>query len=100
MNAVVRDSLVDSYESYMITRHIPDVLATGLFVGATIAQAEPGKYRIDYRLADRATFDRYIADHAATLRDHFNKHFPDGVELTRSVWETEASYAANGDRVA
>lgn len=99
VNAVVEDSLVESYESYMITRHIPDVLSTGLFTGATIARSESGTYRIDYRFADKATFDRYIANHAAELRDHFNQSFPEGVELTRSLWEIEAAYAANGDRV-
>ena len=99
VSAAVREDLVESYESYMIGRHIPDVMATGLFVGATIARGEPGRYRVDYRLADRASFDRYIAAYSAELRDHFNQHLPEGVELSRSMWETAATYAANGDRV-
>ena len=87
ITAEVSESLIGEYESYMIDRHIPDVLATGCFTGASISRGEPGEYRISYLASDRATLDRYFADHAPQLRDHFNKQFPSGVSLTRDVWQ-------------
>jgi hypothetical protein len=87
ITATVDDRLVDRYESYMRDRHIPDVLSTGCFTGASIARGDPGKYRIAYLAKDRETFDHYIADHAPALRDHFTQQFPEGVALTRSVWK-------------
>ena len=88
ITAEVSEPLTGEYESYMIGRHIPDVLATGCFTGASISRGEPGEYRIRYFVNDRATFDLYLADHAPALRDHFNRHFPEGVRLSRDVWET------------
>ncbi len=88
VTAVVSDPLISQYESYMAGRHIPDVLATGCFAGASISRGDPGKYRISYLASDRAALDRYIADHAPALRDHFNRHFPQGVTLSRQVWQT------------
>jgi hypothetical protein len=96
ITATVSDSLTAAYEAYMIDRHIPDVLATGCFTGASIARGEPGSYRIAYIARDRATFDSYIAKHAAGLRDHFNSQFPEGITLSRSVWETLHEWAQQG----
>ncbi len=74
------------YELYMRERHIPDVLATGLFVGARLSRGDDGRFRIRYEFADRATYDKYIERHAARLRSDFAAHFPDGVSLHREVW--------------
>ena len=87
ITAVVSEPFISEYERYMKARHIPDVLSTGCFTGASISRGDPGTYRISYVAGDRTTFDRYIADHAPALRDHFNQHFPKGVELSRKVWE-------------
>lgn len=88
VTAVVSEPLISEYESYMVERHIPDVLSTGCFTGAGMSRGDPGTYRVSYIARDRTTLDRYITDHAPALRDHFNQHFPDGVELSRKVWET------------
>lgn len=88
ITAVVSEPLTSEYESYMKARHIPDVLSTGCFTAASISRGDPGTYRISYLASDRTTFDRYIADYAPALRDHFNQHFPKGVTLSRKVWET------------
>ncbi len=93
VTAVVSDPLISQYESYMTGRHIPDVLATGCFVGASISRGDPGKYRISYLARDQAAFDRYLADHAPALRDHFTQHFPQGVALSRQVWQTMEEWA-------
>lgn len=88
VTAKVAEDLRARYELYMRERHIPDLLATGLFTGARLARSEDGSYRARYELADRASYDLYIARHAPRLRDDFISHFPKGVELSREVWTT------------
>ena len=85
--ARVRPDLVDAYESYMLDRHIPDLLETGMFTGASVSRGGSGEYRIDYFLHGRDEFDRYINEFAPALRAHFAEKFPVGVELDRSVWD-------------
>ena len=93
VTAVVRPQLAGDYERYMREQHIPDLLATGAFVAASFSQAGPGRYRIRYEAADRAALERYLAEHAPRLREDFLRHFPEGVELSREVWETLAAWA-------
>ena len=82
----------DTYESYMIDRHIPDLMKTGLFTGASISRGENGQYRIDYFLANMGDYDRYIAEHAPRLREHFEKQFAGRVKTSRTVWESVREY--------
>ncbi len=86
VTATVRDDLRTRYEVFMRERHIPDVLLTGLFLGAHILRADDGRFRTRYELADRPALERYLATHAARLRADFHAHFPEGVELSRDVW--------------
>lgn len=76
------------YELYMRERHIPDVLATDLFIGAQLSRVEDGRYRVRYELQDRAALEKYLKVHAPRLRADFTAHFPDGIELKRDVWVT------------
>ncbi len=87
VTAQVRPDLIPAYERYMRERHIPDLLATGHFRAASLAAAGAGRYRIRYEAPDRAALDRYLADLAARLRADFLTHFPEGVDLSREVWE-------------
>ena len=91
VTAKVRADLVDQYESYM-RRHIAEVLATGKFVAATFARAPGGNYRARYDAADHQALDRYLAEDTTRLRADFAEHFPNGVELSRVVWETLQSW--------
>jgi hypothetical protein len=72
----------------MRERHIPDVLATGLFSGARFARSDEGQYQATYHLDGRAALEKYIQVHAARLRADFTAHFPEGVELSRDNWTT------------
>lgn len=74
------------YEAYMRGRHIPDLLATGCFAGASLFRSAPGRYRIRYEAHDDAALERYLAGHAPRLRAHFEAEFPDGITLSREVW--------------
>lgn len=87
VTAVVRADLAGAYESYM-HRHIADVLATGKFVAASFARSGAGRYRTRYEAVDQESLDRYLAADTTRLRADFSRHFPEGVELSREVWET------------
>lgn len=86
VSGTVNPELVPAYERYMTERHIPDVLATGSFVGAAIVKAGENRYRILYEVADDATLQKYLDEHAPALRADFATHFPTGVELSRDTW--------------
>lgn len=75
-----------AYEAYMRETHIPDLLATGCFDGASLLHAGEGRYRARYETPTQAALDEYLRDHADRLRKHFTHHLPDGIELSREVW--------------
>ena len=83
----VAPELVDQYIAYVLIRHVPDLLATGCFVGAEFAQAGEHKFRQRYLAFSREDLDRYLAEHAVRLREDFARHFPGGTALTREVWD-------------
>lgn len=87
VSGTVKRELVPDYERYMRERHIPDVLATGSFLGAALVRAGESRYRILYEVVDDATLQRYLDEHAPALRADFAAHFPTGVELSREVWK-------------
>lgn len=78
--------LAAAWEHYMLTEHIPDVLLTGCFIEARLDTGEPGRFRVRYRCADRATLDRYLLEHAPLLRAEAMRRFPSGVRLERAIW--------------
>lgn len=86
ITAVVREDLQIAYEQFMTEQHVPDVLATGEFAGSSFARSEPGRYRIRYEAWNREALDRYLAEHAPRLRQHFLQTFPEGIEVTREEW--------------
>ena len=93
VTADVRDDLCDSYERYMKDEHIPDLLRTGKFVGASLEASSPGRYRIRYLASSRSMLDEYLTNDAPLLRTDFAKHFPDGIELSREEWRVIKSFA-------
>ncbi len=96
VTATVREDLSEAYERYMRERHIPDLLATGAFAGASFARSTPGRYRMRYEAKSRAELERYLVEHAPLLRDHVQQVFPDGVTLTREEWTVIASWPVPG----
>lgn len=77
---------IPAYERYMRETHIPDVLATGCFVRATIARSIPGRYRITYAARNMDVLDAYLSTHAPQLRDDFAAHLGSTVQVSREVW--------------
>jgi hypothetical protein len=92
ITAVVRADLVKKYEEYMRGRHIPDLLETGYFHAASLSRSDENRYRIRYEAPDQNALDRYLKSDAARLRADFLEHFPEGVEVSREVWEVLESW--------
>jgi hypothetical protein len=86
VTAVVEARLAEAYERYMRQQHIPDVLASGCFQSADFASAAPGRYRMRYEALSDEDLERYLATHAARLREDAASRFPEGVVLSREVW--------------
>ena len=74
------------YEEYMRDHHIPDVLATGCFVRATIERSMPGRYRIRYATRTMDMLDDYLSRHAEQFRNDFAEHLGASVQVAREVW--------------
>jgi hypothetical protein len=96
VTATVREDLCAAYERYMRERHIPDLLATGAFSGASFGRSTPGRYRMRYEAWSRGDLDRYLAEHAPLLREHVQEVFPEGVTLTREEWNVLAAWPVAG----
>lgn len=86
VSAVVDPALAGAYEQFMLEHHIPDLLATGCFSRAELSRSAPNHYRASFESADQASLDRYLAEHAPRLRQHFQSRFPSGVTLSREAW--------------
>lgn len=86
ITAKVRPDLCEKYEIYMRERHIPDLLGTDCFSGASLSTDGAGSFRMRYEAPDREALDRYLREHAAPLRKDAEEHFPEGVELSRTEW--------------
>lgn len=86
VTATVDPVIVPAYEEYMRMRHIPDLLATGSFVGASFSKGKDHRYRMRYEAPDEAALQRYFTDHAAEMREHVHERFPMGITLTREEW--------------
>jgi hypothetical protein len=86
VTAVVDSRLVAAYEDFMRRTHIPEVLATGCFVGAVFERVEDTQFRTRYQAATQAGLNAYLGEHTARLREEFTRRFPQGVTLSRAVW--------------
>lgn len=93
ITAVVDPDLVDRYETYMRTRHMPDVIATGYFVSATLSRSG-NRYRAVYDALSQEVLDEYLQKSAPEMRADFTQNFSDGVELTREHWEVIERFPA------
>jgi hypothetical protein len=87
ITAAVEPALAERYERFMRERHIPDLMATGCFVGADLTRSAPGRYRVRYEAPTREALDRYLREHAERLRAHFTQAFGAGVQVAREEWE-------------
>jgi len=87
ITAVVRAELASEYERYMRERHIPDLLKTGYFHGANFTRSSENRCRVGYEALNQTALDAYLKNDAERFRADFLAHFPEGVELSREVWQ-------------
>lgn len=87
ITAAVRADLIGKYERYMRGRHIPDLLETGYFRAASFTRSDKDRYRIRYEAHDQNALDQYLKNDAPRLRADFLTHFPEGIDISRDVWE-------------
>lgn len=66
--ALTDASRAEVYRDWLSATHIPEMLATGCFVGAELAQESATRLRARYIAADRTSLDRYLDEHAVRLR--------------------------------
>lgn len=92
VTAIVRADLCDAYETYMSKEHIPQLLETGSFAGASFSRSSPGRYRIRYEAHSRESLDHYLSKGAPQLREHFANTFPSGIDLEREEWQVLATW--------
>lgn len=93
VTAEVEPALADAYEAWLRDEHVPALLATGCFAGASVRRAA-SRFRIQYDARDRAQLERYLAEHAPRLRDDGLRRFPAGVRLERDEWVVVARWPA------
>ena len=92
IRAVVRADLREAWEAYMRDVHVPEVIAAGEFLGASIERDAASRHRIRYLARDRGRLARYLAESAPALREAALRRFPEGVDLAREEWEVVAGW--------
>lgn len=88
----VDEDAADAWLHWMKTVHIPDVMATGLFLDNRIcrvlAEEDGGlTYAVQYTCADMATYERYKSEHAPRLQAETQKHFGGRFAAFRTLLE-------------
>ena len=91
VTAAVDSALADRFEDFMAERHLPDMMATGCFLSASLTRCVD-RFRITYVAADRAAINKYAAEYGERLRADTIGRFPNGVEITRETWPVIAIY--------
>jgi antibiotic biosynthesis monooxygenase (ABM) superfamily enzyme len=91
VNLVVREAIHADYRAWL-AGHIEEMLALPGFVSAEILdQIEPASPQgtraltVCYRIADRASLDRYLDEHAPRMREDGQRRFGDAFTATRRV---------------
>ena len=87
------ESTAPALEQWMRNTHIPDMLDTGCFVTMHFDRSD-GRFRTVYQAASQQHLDRYLAEHAPRLRDHFQKRFSNGVAVSRETWQQIQGWSA------
>lgn len=88
----VDEDVAAEWLEWMKTVHIPDVMATGLFLDNRIcrvlAEEEGGlTYAVQYTCADMDTYERYKAEHAPRLQAETQKKYGGRFAAFRTLLE-------------
>jgi hypothetical protein len=88
----VDPSIHEEWLNWMREVHIPDVLATGLFLSNRILRVHGHEengitYAIQYVLKSRAFLDQYFLDHAPALQAEHVKRYGNQAVAFRTILE-------------
>jgi hypothetical protein len=89
----VAHSIADKWLSWLKEEHIPEMIATGCFSTARILQlmetdeSEGITYAIQYEADSKALYNRYIREHAESLRKKATEKWGDKFIAFRSVMQ-------------
>ena len=97
----VREAAYADYRAWLMV-HVEEMLALPGFVAAEIferreppATAGTRALTVQYRLVDETALERYLAEHAARMRDEGKRRFGDAFSATRRVLAVVEPNAAN-----
>ncbi|HMS66368.1 MAG TPA: DUF4286 family protein [Ignavibacteria bacterium] len=90
----IDESVHDEWLEWMKTKHIPEVLATGLFTGNKIYKIkstdpeEGNTYSIQYFLNSMEDYEKYQKDFAPELQDKHSEKYKDKFASFRTIMES------------
>lgn len=90
----IEESIHDDWLKWMKEVHIPDVLATGLFIDnrfcQVMVQEEQGiTYSIQYKVKDLASLELYQKEHAPRLQAEHSERYRDKFVAFRTILRIE-----------
>ncbi len=83
----VGSPLTDRFLTYMRSKHIPDVLATGRFRFAELAVSDEGDFRVTYTARNRKSLELYLEHDSGRMQAAFAAEFPYRARVSREVLE-------------
>ncbi|MBK7433138.1 MAG: DUF4286 family protein [Chitinophagaceae bacterium] len=89
----VQDAIKDEWLNWLKEEHLPEVLGTGCFSGATILQileldnTEGPTYAIQYRAESKALYNRYIEQFADDMRQRSYEKWGDRFIAFRTLMQ-------------
>lgn len=81
-------TVAEEWAGWLRSKHLREVLDAGA-IRATLMRVHDRRYEVHYRFANRATYDKYIAEQAPRLREDGLARFPleRGLRYERHVAE-------------
>lgn len=99
----IDNAVHDEWLKWMTSEHIPQVLATGKFISATLSKVlveddnESKTYSTQYRCSSRELLNSYYNEHAEPLRREALKRFSDKLLSFRTELEIIDDYQVQID---
>jgi Domain of unknown function (DUF4286) len=87
----IEDSVHEEWLEWMKSKHVPDVLATGLFLDSKIFKIKSGSegktYSIQYFLNSMDDYERYQTEFASKLQKEHTEKYGDKFVAFRTIME-------------
>src|SRR5687767_13397119 len=89
----VDHSIAEAWFRWLRDEHIPDIIGTGCFTGATILQlmetdeSDGITYAVQYAADSKALYNRYIREHAEEMRKRATEKWGNKFIAFRSVMQ-------------